>query len=93
MEGDGPIMGSPKPMGLILVGPNCPAVDATAARLMGLRPENVSYLALAAGRLGPIGDSRIQQCGERWQDLVKPFRIIDAPHLRGLSAYPGVQVS
>jgi len=93
MEGDGPIMGNPKPMGLILVGPNCPAVDATAARIMGLRPENVSYLALATDRLGPIDDSHIEQRGERWQELVKPFRIIDAPHLRGLSIDPGVQVS
>jgi uncharacterized protein (DUF362 family) len=93
MEGDGPIMGSPKPMGLILVGPNCPAVDATAARIMGLRPENISYLALAADRLGPIGDSQIQQCGEHWQELVKPFRIIDAPRLRGLSIDPDVQIS
>jgi uncharacterized protein (DUF362 family) len=93
MEGDGPIMGSPKPMGLILIGPNCTAVDATAARIMGLRPENISYLALAANQLGPINDSRIEQCGEHWQDLVKPFRMIDAPHLRGLSIDPGVQVS
>jgi uncharacterized protein (DUF362 family) len=93
MEGDGPIMGSPKPMGLILVGPNCPAVDATAARIMGLRPENISYLALAENRLGPIADSRIEQRGEHWQELVKPFRIIDAPHLHGLPVDPGVQIS
>ena len=93
MEGDGPIMGSPKPMGLVLVGPNCPAVDATAARIMGLRPENISYLALAADRLGPIAESRIEQCGERWQALVSPFRIINAPHLRGLPVDPGVQIS
>jgi uncharacterized protein (DUF362 family) len=93
MEGDGPIMGSPKPMGLILVGPNCTAVDATAARIIGLRPENITYLALAADRLGPIADSSIQQRGEHWQELVSPFRIIDAPHLRGLPVDPGVQIS
>lgn len=93
MEGDGPIMGSPKPMGLILVGPNCPAVDATAARIMGLRPENITYLNLAADKLGPIAEARIEQRGEHWQDLVSPFKIIDAPHLRGLSVDPGIQVS
>ena len=27
MEGDGPIMGTPKPMGLVLVGTSLPAVD------------------------------------------------------------------
>ena len=36
MEGDGPIMGSLKPMGLVVVGTNLPAVDATVARIMGL---------------------------------------------------------
>jgi uncharacterized protein (DUF362 family) len=86
MEGDGPILGSLKHMGLILVGTNLPAIDATAARMMGLRPEKVSYLSLAADRLGPIADSRITQRGERWQDLVNPFTILDEPHLRGLCA-------
>jgi uncharacterized protein (DUF362 family) len=93
MEGDGPIMGSPKPMGLVLIGPNVAAVDATAVRIMNLRPENVSYLELAAGRLGPIDDQHIQQRGERWQNLVSPFKIIDAPHLRNLSANPQVLIS
>jgi uncharacterized protein (DUF362 family) len=86
MEGDGPIMGSLKRMGLVLVGTSLPAVDATAARIMNLRPERVSYLALAADRLGPIAEERITQRGERWQDLVSPFAILDQPHLRGLRA-------
>lgn len=86
MEGDGPIMGSMKPMGLVLVGANLPAVDATAARIMGLAPERVSYLGLAADRLGPIAEERITQRGERWQELVSPFKILDQPHLRNLRA-------
>ena len=52
MEGDGPILGSAKHMGLVLVGENLPAVDATAARIIGLRPERISYLQLAADRFG-----------------------------------------
>ncbi len=88
MEGDGPIMGSMKPMGLVLVGSSLPAVDATAARIMGLRPERVSYLQLAADRLGPIADDRITQRGENWQELVSPFQILDEPHLRNLRALP-----
>ena len=55
MEGDGPIMGSPKSMGLILIGPNAAAVDATAARIMNLRPENISYLVVGGE---PIGTDR-----------------------------------
>jgi uncharacterized protein (DUF362 family) len=93
MEGDGPIMGSLKPMGLIVVGTNLPAVDATCARLMSLRPQRVSYLQLAADRLGPIAERRIEQRGERWQPLASPFTILDVPHLHGLQAGTGELVS
>jgi uncharacterized protein (DUF362 family) len=84
MEGDGPIMGSPKHMGLVIVGTNPTAVDATVARLMDINPTNVSYLRLAADRLGPIADRRIEQRGERWEKHGSTFEIIDAAHLRSL---------
>ena len=93
MEGDGPIMGSRKPMGLIVVGTNLPAVDATVARIMGLAPERIPYLALAADRLGPIEDARITQRGERRQAVASPFKIIDAPHLRKMLATGGPLVT
>jgi len=86
MEGDGPVLGSKKHMGLILVGCNLPAVDATAARIMGLVPERISYLQLAADRLGPLAENRITQRGERWQDVHSPFKILDEPNLRRLRA-------
>jgi uncharacterized protein (DUF362 family) len=88
MEGDGPIMGSLKHMGLVVVGQNLTAVDATVARLMGLEPSRVSYLSLAAGRLGPIDETLIEQRGEPWQGLASPFQILDQPHLRLLRATP-----
>ena len=88
MEGDGPILGSAKHMGLILVGGNLPAVDATAARIIGLSPERINYLQLAADYLGPIADNRIEQRGERWQDISDAFQILDEPHLRDLRASP-----
>lgn len=86
MEGDGPIMGTPKPMGLLAIGLNPTAVDATLARIMGLDPHRVSYLALADGRLGPIGQRHIVQRGERWEDLVRPFCVLDVPYLQCLRA-------
>ena len=61
MEGDGPIMGTAKPCGLLVMGTNLPAVDATCTRLMGLDPWRISYLAEASGRLGPIAESHIAQ--------------------------------
>ncbi|MFV2069503.1 MAG: DUF362 domain-containing protein, partial [Pirellulales bacterium] len=82
MEGDGPIMGTSKSMGLLVVGTNPTAVDATVCRLMKIDPARVSYLALAANRLGPIADRSIDQRGEAWQPLAQPFELIDQPHLK-----------
>lgn len=89
MEGDGPIMGSAKQMGLVIVGTNPTAVDATVARIMDIDPGQVSYLGLAADRLGPIAERWIEQRGERWQDHASRFEIIDAAHLRALRPKPG----
>ena len=93
MEGDGPIMGTKKTMGLVVIGANCAAVDATVCRLMDLDPAQVPYLQLAAGRLGPIDDAHISQQGERWQPLVSPFQILDKPHLQRLRKHRGVLVT
>lgn len=84
MEGDGPILGSPKPLGIVGVGANLTALDATLARIMGLVPQRVSYLKLAEGRLGPLSERSIVQRGERWQELVSPFQVIERPYLKEL---------
>jgi uncharacterized protein (DUF362 family) len=86
MEGDGPILGSLKPMGLLVIGNNLPAVDATIARVMGLAPERIPYLALAADRLGPLEEARITQRGEAWHNVASRFKMLDEPHLRRLLA-------
>ena len=64
MEGDGPIMGTPKEAGVIVMGRNFPAVDATCARIMGIDPPKVPHLASASGRLGTVGQDKIKQRGE-----------------------------
>ena len=68
MEGDGPILGNPKPLGLLAIGLNLPALDATLARVMGFDPRKVPYLALADGRLGPIAEWSIVQRGEHGEN-------------------------
>ncbi len=88
MEGDGPILGTPKAMGLILMGQSLAAVDATAARIMGLVPQRISYLQLAQGRLGPIAEHHIVQRGESWRAVQSDFRILDVPHLQHLPVRP-----
>lgn len=77
MEGDGPIMGSARSLGAIVMGTNLPAVDATAARLMGIDPWRVSYLAAASGRLGPIAERHIAQRGDSIGSLSRPFALIE----------------
>ncbi|MFO0888959.1 MAG: DUF362 domain-containing protein [Isosphaeraceae bacterium] len=84
MEGDGPIMGTPRSAGVLVMGTSLPAVDATCARLMGIDPWKISYLVGASGRLGPIGDSHITQRGEALAPLRQPFRLLDRPHLSSL---------
>jgi uncharacterized protein (DUF362 family) len=84
MEGDGPIMGSAKQMGILAIGTNPTSVDATCARIMGLDPTRISYLSLADGQLGMLREAKIPQRGERWQDVASPFQIMDKPHLQKL---------
>lgn len=82
MEGDGPIMGTPKPMGVLVMGTNLPAVDATAARLMELNPHAIPYLAEAGTRLGPIAEAQIEQRGETIQRYAKHFSFPAHPHFQ-----------
>jgi len=77
MEGDGPIMGTAKNAGVLVMGRNLPAVDATCARLMGINPHKIPYLDLADNRLGPINDAFIIQRGERWQSVRTNFQLVD----------------
>lgn len=79
MEGDGPIMGTPKAAGVLVMGRNLPAVDATCARIMGIDPWRIRYLAGAAeSRLGPIQESNIRQRGETIASVRTPFGLIEA---------------
>jgi len=85
MEGDGPIMGTPKDAGVIVMGRNFPAVDATCARIMGIDPRRVDYLADASGRLGAIREENIRQRGETISSLQTRFALIDTiPALKKL---------
>lgn len=77
MEGDGPIMGNPKQAGVIVMGRNLAAVDATCARIMGINPQKVPYLEAASGRLGPIKESNISQRGETVQSVRTNFELLD----------------
>ena len=64
MEGDGPIMGTPRQTGFVAMGSDLVAVDATCARLIGLDATKLPYLAIAGEFLGNINERRIEHRGE-----------------------------
>lgn len=77
MEGDGPIMGTPKKTGVLVMGQNLPAVDATCARIMGIDPWQVDHLRFASGRIGTLKEGNITQRGELIAEVVNPFKLKD----------------
>ncbi len=76
MQGDGPTQGEPKPCGVLLLGDDPVAVDATCARIMGLAPEKIDYLAKAGILLGHLKEEKIQQIGEPIASVRTPFNLI-----------------
>jgi uncharacterized protein (DUF362 family) len=65
MEGDGPLNGTAKPMGVLVMGADLVAVDSTCCRLMGLDPARVPYLMLGwQKKLGRMAENEIPQLGE-----------------------------
>ena len=64
MEGNGPIQGAPKPVGVLVFGDDPVAVDATCVRVAGFNPEKIEYLRRAGDFLGNLEEAQIQQIGE-----------------------------
>ncbi|MBS1826846.1 MAG: DUF362 domain-containing protein [Acidobacteria bacterium] len=76
MEGNGPIQGTPKPAGVLVMGPNLPAIDATCCRIMGIDPNKLEYLTMAR-EIGHIDPERIEQRGESADSVRTPFGLIE----------------
>ncbi len=80
MEGDGPLNGTAKPLGALIMGNDLVAVDAVCCRLMELDPEQIGYLVLGqAKKLGRMNAAEIQHLGEPIEALAQPFDTV--PHL------------
>ncbi len=82
MEGNGPIQGAAKPCGVLVMGDDPVAVDATCVRMMGLIPERIDYLKRAGGLLGHLSTNKIRQLGESLASARTPFAVLDT--FRGL---------
>jgi uncharacterized protein (DUF362 family) len=81
MEGNGPILGTVKHMGLIIAGAHPPSVDATCCQIMKIDPAKIRYLTLAAEKLN-WNWTRIPQTGETIASVSSAFAL--HPDLQGL---------
>jgi len=85
MEGDGPIMGTPRATGFLAMGADPVSVDATCARVMGFEPSKMGYLQNASGYLGNIAEARIDQRGEPLSRYRTRFEV--------MQSFSGLQVA
>ena len=73
MEGKGPVDGTPIKMNLIIAGKDVVATDATAARIMGFDPAEISHIRTAAQKgLGNIDN--IEIIGSQLEDVRQSFK-------------------
>lgn len=77
MEGNGPIQGEAKPVGVLVFGSDPVAVDATCARLMSIDPWKVGYLAAVEPFLGNVALEQIEQRGEGVSLHQADFRVLE----------------
>jgi uncharacterized protein (DUF362 family) len=75
MEGNGPIQGNPKPVGVLVAGQDMTAVDATCCRIMRINPAGIRYLRLAAGP-NRLREEDIRQIGEHIKSVETSFNLI-----------------
>jgi len=73
MEGSGPVGGDPVKMDLIIAGGDPVATDATACRIMGIDPQEISHIHRAYEKgLGNI--DVIEVLGERMKNVIHVFK-------------------
>lgn len=76
MEGNGPLNGTPRHMGKIVVSNDPVAADATCARLMGFEPNRVPHIWEGSRFLGNSSLSLIDQVGETRVSPDTPFQVV-----------------
>jgi len=74
MEGNGPVIGTPKTLGVLVAGLNPVSVDTVCCGLMGFSPHDVSHLGRACEMgLGEIDMDSINILGDDWRSLAQVF--------------------
>jgi uncharacterized protein (DUF362 family) len=76
MEGNGPLNGTPRHLGKIVLSNDPVAADATCARLMGFEPNFISHIRESSRFLGNSSTALIDQLGEALTFPKTPFRVV-----------------
>ena len=84
MEGNGPLNGTARPLGKIVLADDPVAADATCARLMGFEPNRIVHIREGAKFLGNVSPALIDQVGEVLTPPTTPFDVV--PEFRHLYA-------
>jgi len=83
MEGNGPLEGTPRQSGVLVMGTDLVAVDATCCRAMDVDPLRIPHLDFAADRQGVAAEERIEQRGEGVASVRSPYQLTERfQHLR-----------
>jgi len=80
MEGNGPVIGTPREVGVVVASKNLVSVDSVCSRLMGFDPSEIGHIAGAhALGLGEIGLEEIDVLGDGWErfrgDFERPYSL------------------
>lgn len=74
MEGNGPVVGNPVCLDVIVAGVNVVSTDSVCSRLMGFDPAEIPHIALSAEMgVGEIDLDGIEVVGDDWVQCVKTF--------------------
>jgi len=84
MEGNGPLNGTARPLGKMVLADDPVAADATCARLMGFEPDRIAHIREGARFLGNASRALIDQVGEIPKPPKTPFQVV--PEFRHLYA-------
>ncbi len=76
MEGNGPLNGTPRPLGKIVLADDPVAADATCARLMGFEPDRIVHIREGSRFLGNSSPALLDQVGETLTPPTTPFQVV-----------------
>ena len=76
MEGNGPLNGTPRPLGKIVLSNDTVAADATCARLMGFESDRITHIREGSRFLGNSVPERLDQVGETVNAPAAPFEVV-----------------